>query len=196
MTHVACLAHARRKFFDVWEATESPIAEEAVRRIATLYEIEAEITGKSAEIRLAARLARSQPLLDAFKTWADAQRRRVSGKTALGKAFNYALGRWQALVCFATDGRLSIDNNLSERLLRGVAITRKNFMFVGSDRGSDRGGDRAAIFYTLIESAKLNGLDPEAYIAAVIDRMAKGHLSNALDALLPWNFRPSKTKPT
>ena len=191
VTHVACLAHARRKFFDVWEATKSPIAEEAVRRIATLYEIEAEITGKSAEIRLAARRARSQPLLDAFKTWADAQRQRVSGKTALGKAFNYALGRWQALVCFATDGRLSIDNNLSERLLRGVAITRKNFMFVGSDRG----GDRAAIFYTLIESAKLNGLDPEAYIAAVIDRMAKGHLSNALDALLPWNFRPSQTKP-
>ena len=166
--------------------------EETVRRIATLYEIEAEITGKSTEIRLAARLTRSQPLLDAFKTRADAQRRRVSGKTALGKAFNYALGRWQALVCFATDGRLSIDNNLSERLLRGVAITRKNFMFVGSDRG----GDRAAIFYTLIESAKLNGLDPEAYIAAVIDRMAKGHLSSALDALLPWNFRSSKTKPT
>ena len=189
VTHVACLAHARRKFFDVWEATKSPIAKEAVRRIVALYEIEAEITGKSAEIRLAARRARSQPLLDAFKTWADAQRRRVSGKTALGKAFNYALGRWQALVCVATDGRLSIDN-LSERLLRGVAITRKNFMFVGSDRG----GDRAAISYTLIESAKLNGLDPETYIAAVIDRMAKGHLNNALDALLPWNFRSSQTK--
>ena len=192
VTHVACFAHARRKFFDVWEATKSPIAEEAVHRIARLYEIETEITGKSAEIRLATRRAHSQPLLDAFKTWADAQRRRISGKTALGKAFNYALGRWEALICFATDGRLSIDNNLSERLLRGVAITRKNFMFVGSDRG----GDRAAIFYTLIESAKLNGLDPEAYIAAVIDRMAKGHLSNALDALLPWNFKPTKLRAT
>jgi transposase len=119
------------------------------------------------------------------------ERRRVSGKTGLGKAFNYALTRWDALICFATDGRLSIDNNLSERLLRGVAIKRKNFMFVGSDRG----GDRAAMFYTLIESAKLNGLDPEAYIAAVIDRMAKGHPSKALDALLPWNFKTTETKP-
>jgi transposase len=191
VTHVACFAHARRKFFEVWQATKSPIAEEAVRRIAKLYEIEAAITGKPADIRLATRLEHSRPLLDAFKIWADAQRRRVSGKTALGKAFNYALGRWDALICFATDGRLSIDNNLSERLLRGVAITRKNFMFVGSDRG----GDRAAIFYTLIESAKLNGLNPEAYIAAVIDRMAKGHPSKALDALLPWNFKTPDTKP-
>jgi transposase len=191
VTHVACFAHARRKFFEVYDATKSPIAEEAIRRIAKLYEIEAEITGKSAAIRLAARQTSSQPLLDAFKTWADEQRRRVSGKTALGKAFRYALGRWEALTCFATDGRLSIDNNLSERLLRGVAITRKNFMFVGSDRG----GDRAAVFYTLIESAKLNGLDPEAYIAAVIDRMANGHNSKALDALLPWNFKPATPIP-
>ena len=109
----------------------------------------------------------------------------------VSKAFGYALARWDALTRFATDGRLSIDNNLSERLLRGVAITRKNFMFVGSDRG----GDRAAIFYTLIETAKLNGLDPEAYIAAVIDRMAKGHNSRALDALLPWNFKLAEPKP-
>ena len=188
VTHVACFAHARRKFFEVYEATKSPIAEEAVRRIASLYEIEAEITGKAAELRQAARQAHSQPLLDAFKTWADEQLRRISGKTALGKAFRYTLNRWEALTCFATDGRLSIDNNLSERLLRGVAITRKNFMFVGSDRG----GDRAALFYTLIETAKLNGLDPEAYIAAVIDRMAKGHNSKALDALLPWNFKTTE----
>jgi hypothetical protein len=191
VTHVACFAHARRKFFEVLAATKSPIAEEAVHRIARLYEVEAEITGKPAEIRLAARRTASQPLLDEFKTWADRQRRRLSSKTALGKAFGYALGRWDALTRFATDGRLSIDNNLSERLLRAVAITRKNFMFVGSDRG----GDRAAIFYTPIETAKINGLDPEAYIAAVIDRMAKGHNSRALDALLPWNFKPAEPKP-
>ena len=150
VTHVACFAHARRKFFEVWEATKSPIAEEAVRRIAQLYEIEAEIVGCVADVRLAARRTRSQPLLDEFHKWANAQRRRVSAKTALGRAFNYALSRWEALRCFALDGRLSIDNNLSERLLRGVAITRKNFMFVGSDRG----GDRAAVFYKLIETAK------------------------------------------
>ena len=185
VTHVACFAHARRKFFEVWEASKSPIAEEAVRRIAKLYEIEAEIAGKPAELRLAARRTHSRPLLDAFHIWANAQRRRVSGKTALGKAFNYALRRWEALTSFALDGRLSIDNNLSERLLRGVAITRKNFMFVGSDSG----GDRAAVFYTLIETAKLNGLDPEAYIAAIIDRMASGYPNKQLDALLPWNFK-------
>jgi transposase len=189
VTHVACFAHARRKFFEVFDTTKSPIAEEAVRRIAELYAIEDAITGKPAAVRLEARRTHSQPLLDAFKAWADAQRRRVSGKTALGKALNYSLGRWEALTCFATDGRLSIDNNLSERLLRGVAITRKNFMFVGSDRG----GDRAAIFYTLIESAKLNGLNPETYIAAVIDRMAKGHANRALKALLPWNFKPTES---
>ena len=114
----------------------------------------------------------------------------MSGKTALGRAFNYALSRWEARSCFALDGRLSIDNNLSERLLRGVAITRKNFMFVGSDRG----GDRAAVLYTLIETAKLNGLDPEAYIATIIDRMATGHASKSLDALLPWNFKPAEAK--
>jgi transposase len=190
VTHVACFAHARRKFFEVWEATKSPIAEEAVRRIAKLYEIEAGIVSKPADIRLATRRDRSQPLLDAFHVWANEQRRNVSGKTALGRAFNYSLARWEALSCFALDGRLSIDNNLSERLLRGVAITRKNFMFVGSDRG----GDRAAILYTLIETAKLNGLDPEAYIAQVIDRMAKGHPSKQLNTLLPWNFKVAEAK--
>jgi transposase len=137
VTHVACFAHARRKYFEVYDTTKSPIAEEAVRRIAALYEIEAAIAGKSAEARLAARRTDSQPLLDAFKTWADQQRRRVSSKTALGKAFRYTLDRWEALTCFATDGRLSIDNNLSERLLRGIAITRKNFMFVVSVRARD-----------------------------------------------------------
>lgn len=191
VTHVACMAHARRKFFEVYDATKSPIAEEALRRIAALYEIEAGIVGKAAETRLETRRASSQPLLEAFKCWADEQRRRVSSKTALGKALRYALNRWDALCCFVTDGRLSIDNNLSERLLRGVAITRKNFMFVGSDRG----GERAAIFYTLIESAKLIGLDPEAYIAGVLDRMAKGHSNKALDALLPWNFKPLDSQP-
>jgi hypothetical protein len=190
VTHVACFAHARRKFFEVWEATKSPIAEEAVRRIAKLYEIEAEIAGRDADVRLAARRARSQPLLDEFHNWANAQRRRLSGKAALGRAFNYALSRWAALSCLAQDGRLSIDNNLSERQPRGVAITRKNFMFVGSDRG----GDRAAVFYTLIEPAKLNGLDPEAYIAAIINCMATGHASKKLDALLPWNFELAEAK--
>lgn len=186
ITHVACLAHARRKLFDVFNATKSPIAEEALRRIQELYAIEAEINGKPAGQRQAARQARSKPLLAAFHTWAMAQRRRLSGKTPLGKALQYALSRWDALTRYLEDGRLSIDNNLSERLLRGIAVSRKNFLFLGSDRG----GERAAAIFTIIESAKLNNLNPEAYLATVLDRMARGHPINRLDELLPWNFQP------
>ena len=115
----------------------------------------------------------------------EAQRRRASGKTALGKALRYALGRWEALTRYADDGRLAIDNNLAERLLRGIAVTRKNFLFLGSDTG----GDRAAILYTLIETAKLNGLNPEAYLAHAINQLARGHLASRLSELLPWNCK-------
>ena len=190
ITHVACWAHCRRKLFDVYEATRSPIAEEGLRRIQELFAIEAEINGGTAERRLAERQARSVRLLAALRTWYEDQRRRLSTKSALGKALQYALSRWDALVRYTTDGRLSIDNNLSERLLRGIAVTRKNFLFLGSDKG----GERAAVIYTLIESAKLNGLDPEAYLAEVLDRMAKGHSINRLDELLPWNWRREPVK--
>jgi transposase len=131
------------------------------------------------------RQTRSQPLLDAFNVWAMAQRRRLSGKAPLGKALQYSLSRWDALTRYVEDGRLSIDNTLSERLLRGVAVTRKNFLFLGSDRG----GDRAAVIYTVIETAKLNGHNPEAYLSTVLDRLARGHTNNRLDELLLWNFQ-------
>ena len=180
--HAACWAHARRKLFEVHESTRSPIAEEALRRIQALYQVEAEITGLPAPERLAQRQARSKPLLADLRTWMEAQRRRASGKTVLGKALQYALTRWEALARYAEDGRLAIDNNLAERLLRGIAISRKNFLFVGSDAG----GDRAAILYTLIETAKLNGLNPEAYLAYVINQLARGHLATRLAELLPW----------
>jgi len=121
ITHVACWAHCRRKLFDVFEATKSPIAEEGLRRIQQLYAIEAEISSKGVELRRAERQAQSVPLLDALKTWYAEQRRRLSTKSALGKALQYALSRWDALTRYTTDGRLSIDNNLSERLLRGIA---------------------------------------------------------------------------
>ena len=183
--HAACWAHARRKLFEVHEATKSPIAEEALRRIQALYLIEADIAGRPAADRQAERQARSKPLLDDLKTWMEAQRRSASGKTALGRALQYALGRWEALTRYADDGRLAIDNNLAERLLRGIAVTRKNFLFLGSDTG----GDRAAILYTLIETAKLNGLNPEAYLAHAIDRLARGHLASRLSELLPWNCK-------
>ena len=139
---------------------------------------------------MAERQAKSVPLLAALRTWYEDQRRRLSTKGALGKALQYALSRWDALMRYTTDGRLRIDNNLSERLLRGIAVTRKNFLFLGSDKG----GERAEIIYSLIESAKLNGLDPEAYLAGVIDRMAKGHSINRLDELLPWNWRRQPVK--
>jgi transposase len=184
ITHVACMAHARRKFFEVFETTKSPIAEEALRRIQDLYAIEADINGGPVDQRRAVRQARSKPLLDAFHVWPMVQRRRLSGKAPLGKAFQYSLSRWDALSRYVEDGRLSIDNNLSERLLRGIAITRKNFLFVGSDHG----GDRAAAIYTIVESAKLNGLNPEAYLTTVLDRLAHGHSNQRLDELLPWNF--------
>ena len=183
--HAACWAHARRKLFEVHESTKSPIAEEALRRIQALYQIEADITGRSAADRQAERRARSKPLLDDLKTWMEAQRRRASGKMALGKALRYALTRWEALTRYADDGRLAIDNNVAERLMRGIAVTRKNFLFLGSDKG----GDRAAILYTLIETAKLNGVNPEAYLAYAIDQLARGHLASRLSELLPWNCK-------
>ena len=185
ITQVACMAHARRKIFEVFDATKSPIAEEALHRIQELYAIEAEIAGKSVDQRRAERQERSKPRLDAFHDWLQAQRRRLSGKAPLGKALQYALSRWDALTRYVEDGRLSIDNNLAERLLRGIAVSRKNFLFLGSDRG----GERAAAIYTIIESAKLNDLNPEAYLAAVLDRMARGHPINRLDELLPWRFQ-------
>jgi len=185
LIHAACWAHARRKFYDVFEATKSPIAEEALKRIGELYAIEAEITGRPAEARLAARWDRALPILDALRDWLTAQRRRLWAKNALARAIQYALSRWDSLARYAADGRLAIDNNTAERALRGIAITRKNFLFLGSEAG----GERAAILYTVLETAKLNGLDPEAYLADVIDRMARGHPINRLVDLLPWNWQ-------
>ena len=190
LIHAACWAHARRKFYDVFESTKSPIAEEALKRIGELYKIEAEITGQPAEARLAARQNRAVLILDALREWLVAQRRRLSVKTTLAKAIQYALSRWQALTRFADDGRLAIDNNVAERALRGIAITRKNFLFLGSEAG----GERAALLYTVLESAKLNGLDPQAWLADVIDRMATGHPNNRLAELLPWHWQPQITR--
>jgi transposase len=185
----ACWAHARRALFEAHESTKSPIAEEALRRIQALYAIEAEIHGRSAADRQAERQARSKPVLTDLKTWLEVQRRRASGKTLVGKALSYALNRWEALTRFADDGRLAIDNNAAERLLRGIAVTRKNFLFIGSDQG----GDRAAILYTLIETAKQNGLNPEAYIAHVLNKLASGHLATKIEELLPWNCKDAVT---
>lgn len=184
--HAACWAHARRKFFDVHEGTKSPIAAEALRRIGELYAIEAGINGRPADLRLEVRRDQAVPHLAALHAWLIDQRRRLSSKTALAKAIQYALTRWDALTRYESDGRLGIDNNPAERSLRGIALTRKNFLFLGSEAG----GTRAAILYSVLESAKLNGLDPEAYLAGVIAAMAAGHPITRLDKLLPWNWAP------
>lgn len=198
VTHVACImpkacfqhdAHARRYFFDVFEATKSPVASEALRRIGQLYEIEAEIAGKPAEVRLVERQARSVPLLTALKAWLDAEQKRLSKKSTIGKAIQYSLGRWDALVRYAGDGRLAIDNNPAERALRTIAVTRKNYLFLGSDEG----GRRAAAIYTIVESAKLCGLNPQAYLADVIDRLAKGWPRSRLAELMPWTWMATRT---
>ena len=190
LTHAACMAHARRKLFDEFERTKSPIAEEALRRIGELYAIETEINGRTSEQRLAIRLERAAPILADLKAWLEQQRGRLSKKSNLARAIQYALTRWDALALYTTDGRIGIDNNPAERSLRGIAVTRKNFLFLGSEAG----GERAAILYTVLESAKLNGVNPEAYLADVIDRMAKGHPINRLAELLPWNWNQDAVK--
>jgi transposase len=185
--HAACMAHARRKLFDEFERTKSPIAEEALKRIGELYRIEAEITGMSEDQRLSARQQRAVPVLAELKLFFEAQQRRLSSKSGLAKALRYSLNRWDALTLYTKDGRIGIDNNPAERALRTIALTRKNFLFLGSQAG----GDRAAVLYTVLQSAILNGLDPEAYLADIIDRLAKGHPVNRLSDLLPWNWKPS-----
>ena len=183
ITEVACWAHARRKIFEVHESTRSPIAAEALTRIGALYAIEKEIRGHSPEVRLAVRRRESIPQLGAFRTWLEAQLAKLPPKGGLAKAFRYALGNWAALVRYAENGSLEIDNNRAENTLRGVALGRKNWLFAGSDSG----GERAALIYTLIETCKLNGVDPFAYLRDVLARIAE-HPINRIDELLPWTW--------
>jgi transposase len=183
LVEAACMAHARRKFFDLHAATDSPVAREALERIAALYQIEADIRGKAPEVRRAEREARASPLLADLNAWLRATVRQVSKKSELARAIGYSLSRWEALTRYCKDGRIEIDNNAAERALRAVALGRKNFLFAGSDAG----GERAAAFYSLIGTAKLNGLDPEGYLREVFTRIAE-HPINRIEELLPWHL--------
>ena len=178
-----CWAHVRRKFYDLQQAHASPVASEALDRIGALYAIEKEIRGRPPEERRQVRQTRSKALLASLRQWFETTLPKLSRKSDTTVAIRYALSRWDALARYCDDGHIEIDNNAAERALRAVALGRKNYLFAGSDSG----GERAAAIYTLIGTAKLNGLDPEAYLREVLTRIAD-HPISRISELLPWNI--------
>ncbi len=188
ITEVACWAHARRKFFDLARLQKAPIAIEAVKRIDALFEIERTVNGQPSAERRRVRQAQSRPLIVELEAWFAEQRAKLSAKADLAKAIAYALNRWSALTRFLDDGRLCLSNNAAERALRGIAVGRHNWTFAGSDTG----GERAAAIYTLIESAKLNDIDPRAWLADVLARLPD-HPAKRVAELLPWHWRTVAT---
>jgi transposase len=186
IAEAACWAHVRRKFFDVHAANGSSIAKQALDRIGDLYGVEKTITGLPPDPRRAERQQRSKPIIAALGAWAETTLPKLSRKSELAKGFRYMLSRWKALLRCLDDGRLALDNNPAERALRCVAIGRKNYLFAGSDAG----GRCAAALYSLIETAKLSGLDPQKYLADVLTRIAD-HPARQIVELLPWHWKPA-----
>jgi transposase len=183
ITEAACWSHSRRKFFELADLRKAPLAIEAVRRIDAIFAIERERNGATAEQRLAVRKERVKPLIDELEEWMRVERVRVSRHADIAKAIDYMLKRWPAFTRFLDDGRICLSNNAAERALRGIALGRRAWLFAGSDRG----GERAAAMYTLIATAKLNGLDPQAWLADVLRRIAD-HPAARLAELLPWHW--------
>jgi len=183
---VACMAHIRRKLFDVHAAQGSDIAAQALERIAQLYKIENDIKNRPPDQRRQIRQEKARPVFDDLETWLSAQLSRISGKTPLASAIRYGLSRMKKLAPYLDHGFLELDNNAAERAMRPIALGRKNYLFMGSERG----GKSAAIIYTLIETAKLNNIDPQAWLTDVLSRIAD-HKINKLDELMPWNYSPN-----
>ena len=182
-----CWSHARRKLRDVFEITGSKVAAEGLRRIAEFYAIEAEIRGGSPERRLAERQARTAPLVDEFAVWVRDQRARASAKSRLGEALAYIVRYWNGLRLFLEDGRVELDTNAVENRIRPLALTRKNALFAGHDEGAAAWGRIA----TLIETAKMNGVEPYAYLKATLEAIAAGYPASKIDQLLPWAYTPA-----
>jgi transposase len=184
-----CLAHARRKFVEVVKTTGSSEALAIIATIAEIYRVEERVRGMSAEERLSVRKAESAPLMAALKERLETLTDEVSAKSSLGKAVAYTLAHWQGLTAFLEDGRIEVDSNVVERSIKPVCLTRKNSLFAGSTRG----GETWAVLASLVNSAKLNGLDPETWLADVLEQIVSGSIPvNRLDELLPWNWKAGR----
>ncbi len=179
----ACMAHVRRKFFDLTLAGPAPVAEEALQHIGSFYDIEATIRGAPPDRRWEVRQKEARPRFEAWRLWLDGMLKQLPRESGTAEAIRYAITRWEALGRFIDDGTIEIDNNAAERSIRPSALGRKNWLFAGSDKG----GEGAAGILSLIETAKLNGVDPEAYLRSVITRIAD-HPINRVGDLLPWNI--------
>jgi len=198
ITEASCWAHGRRKLFELADVTAkargklaviAPLAFEAVKRIDAIFDVEREINGRSIEERLAVRRERVAPLVAELETWMRKERAKLSRHNDVAKAMDYMLKRWATFTRFLDDGRICLTNNAAERALRGIALGRKSWLFAGSDRG----GERAAVMYTLIQTARLNDVDPQAWLADVLARI-NDHNIQKLDQLLPWNWKATSAK--
>ena len=184
VTEAGCWAHARRKFHDIHITSPTPITTHVLAQIAALYHIESSIRGSPANERRRVRQELAQPILHELHEWLTSQREAISRKSITADAIGYAMNHWKALTCYLEDGRIEIDNNAAERALRGVALGRKNYLFLGSDAG----GERAASLYSLLGTARLNEINPETYLRHVLTVIAD-HPVNRVAELLPWNLQ-------
>ena len=185
-----CWVHMRRNFYELATAGPAPIASEALKHIAAFYAIKKEIRGRSAEERRLVRQQKSRPLADAFEVWLRTKLALISQKIKLAEAIRYALSRWQGLTRFIDDGRIELDNNTIERSIRGIKLSRKNALFAGSDGGAEHW----AVVATLVETCKINNVDPLAYLSDVLTRIVNGHPNRDVDQLLPWAYRAQALK--
>jgi len=179
-----CWSHVRRRFYELNQAGPAPIAGEALQRIAELYRIETAIRGRDADARRAARQQQSKPILEAMQPWLRGKLSLISQKTKLAEAIRYALSRWEGLSLFVEDGRVEIDSNIVERSIRPLALTRKNALFAGSDGGAEHW----AVIASLVETCKLNGVEPFGYLSDVLARIVNGQPNSRIDELMPWAY--------